>query len=140
MLSAAPDPATEVLTRFGERIGVAFPLSDDMLDVLSETADSGKVPGTDLREGVPTLPVLLLRRSTQPSDADLLAALAGDLSEDSALTAALAELRRHPVMARARAVLEDWAEDARASLAPLPAGPAKAALDSLCDFVVRRTG
>ena len=140
MLSGAPDPATEVLTRFGERIGVAFQLSDDLLDVLSDTADSGKVPGTDLREGVPTLPVLLLRRSTQPSDADLLAALAGDLSEDSALAAALAELRRHPVMARARAVLEDWAEDARASLAPLPDSPAKAALDSLCDFVVRRTG
>lgn len=140
MLSGAPDPATEVLTRFGERIGVAFQLSDDLLDVLSDTADSGKTPGTDLREGVPTLPVLLLRRSTQPSDADLLAALAGDLSEDSALAAAVAELRRHPVMARARAVLEEWAEDARSSLAPLPDAPAKSALDSLCDFVVRRTG
>jgi heptaprenyl diphosphate synthase len=114
--------------------------SDDLLDVLSESADSGKVPGTDLREGVPTLPVLLLRRSSAPADAELLAALGGDLSEDSALSAALSELRRHPVMDRARAVLEDWAEDARATLAPLPDVPAKAALDSLCDFVVRRTG
>jgi heptaprenyl diphosphate synthase len=140
MLSGAPDPATEVLTRFGERIGVAFQLSDDLLDVLSESTDSGKVPGTDLREGVPTLPVLLLRRSPAAADVDLLAALGGDLSEDSALSAALAELRRHPVMDRARAVLEDWAEDARATLAPLPDVPAKAALDSLCDFVVRRTG
>ena len=140
MLSGAPDPATEVLTRFGERIGVAFQLSDDLLDVLSESADSGKVPGTDLREGVPTLPVLLLRRSPAPADAELLAALGGDLSEDSALSAALSELRRHPVMDRARAVLEDWAEDARATLAPLPDVSAKAALDSLCDFVVRRTG
>ena len=140
MLSGAPDPATEVLTRFGERIGVAFQLSDDLLDVLSESTDSGKVPGTDLREGVPTLPVLLLRRSPAPADAELLAALGGDLSEDSALSAALSDLRRHPVMDRARAVLEDWAEDARSTLAPLPDVPAKAALDSLCDFVVRRTG
>jgi heptaprenyl diphosphate synthase len=52
----------------------------------------------------------------------------------------VSELRRHPVMDRARSVLEDWAEDARATLAPLPDVPAKAALDSLCDFVVRRTG
>ena len=140
MLSGAPDPATEVLTRFGERIGVAFQLSDDLLDVLSESSDSGKVPGTDLREGVPTLPVLLLRRSAAPADVELLAALDGDLSEDSALSAALSELRRHPVMDRARSVLEDWAEDARSTLAPLPDVPAKAALDSLCDFVVRRTG
>jgi heptaprenyl diphosphate synthase len=140
MLSAAPDPATEVLTRFGERIGVAFQLSDDLLDVLSDSADSGKVPGTDLREGVPTLPVLLLRRSVTDTDADLVATLDGDLSDDAALTAALTRLRAHPVMAQARAVLEEWAEDARATLAPLPDLPAKNALDSLCDFVVRRTG
>jgi len=140
MLSGAADPATEVLTRFGERIGVAFQLSDDLLDVVSDSADSGKVPGTDLREGVATLPVLLLRRHATDSDAELLAALDGDLSDDAALAGALAGLRAHPVIARARAVLEEWAEDARATLAPLPDTAAKAALDSLCDFVVRRTG
>jgi len=140
MLSGAPDPATEVLTRFGERIGVAFQLSDDLLDVVSDSADSGKVPGTDLREGVATLPVLLLRRHATDADTELLAALDGDLSDDAALASALAGLRGHPVIARARAVLEEWAEDARATLAPLPDTAAKAALDSLCDFVVRRTG
>ena len=140
MLSGAPDPATEVLTRFGERIGVAFQLSDDLLDVVSDSADSGKVPGTDLREGVATLPVLLLRRHATDADAELLAALGGDLGDDAALAGVLAGLRAHPVIARARAVLEEWAEDARATLAPLPDTPAKSALDSLCDFVVRRTG
>jgi heptaprenyl diphosphate synthase len=140
MLSGAPDPATEVLTRFGERIGVAFQLSDDLLDVLSDSADSGKVPGTDLREGVPTLPVLLLRRFATDDDAELLAALAGDLGEDTALAEALTGLRAHPVIDRARSVLEEWAEDARSTLAPLPDTAAKSALDSLCDFVVRRTG
>src|SRR3954469_17446695 len=99
MLSGAPDPATEVLTRFGERLGVAFQLSDDLLDVLSESADSGKVPGTDLREGVATLPVLLLRRLGSAADAPLVDALAGDLTDDSALAAALSGLRAHPVMA-----------------------------------------
>ncbi len=67
LVSAPCSPArrrrsTELLTQWGERIGVAFQLSDDMLDIASESAESGKTPGTDLREGVPTLPVLLLRR------------------------------------------------------------------------------
>src|SRR3954468_4794084 len=140
MLSGADDTVTEVLTRFGERIGVAFQLSDDLLDVVAESSASGKQPGTDLREGVPTLPVLLLRRLRSDADAALVDALQGDLSADSALAAALSGLRAHPVMAQARGEVEKWAQDARATLAPLPDVPAKAALDSLCDFVVRRTG
>jgi heptaprenyl diphosphate synthase len=139
MLSGAGDTATETLTRYGERIGVAFQLSDDLLDVLSDTADSGKTPGTDLREGVPTLPVLLLRRDAAPEDASLVTALTGGVSDDQ-LAATLAELRAHPVMERARAEVQRWADDARATLAPLPDVPAKAALESLCDFVVRRSG
>ena len=140
LLSGADEAATEILTRYGERIGVAFQLSDDLLDVMSESTDSGKTPGTDLREGVPTLPVLLLRRVADPADARLLAALDGDLSSDDALAATVRDLRGHPVMDEARAVLQSWADDARATLAPLPDVPAKAALESLCDFVVRRTG
>ncbi|HEU5034878.1 MAG TPA: polyprenyl synthetase family protein [Mycobacteriales bacterium] len=140
MLSGADESATEVLTRFGERIGVAFQLSDDLIDVAAETVDSGKTPGTDLREGVPTLPVLLLRRAARSDDGDLIRALAGDLSDDRRLADTVARLRDHPVMDEARRVLQSWADDARATLAPLPDGPAKSALESLCTFVVRRTG
>ncbi|HET7310818.1 MAG TPA: polyprenyl synthetase family protein [Mycobacteriales bacterium] len=140
MLAGADEAAVEVLTRFGERIGVAFQLSDDLLDVTSESAASGKTPGTDLREGVPTLPVLLLRRRDDAADADLLEALGGDLSADSELRSVVERLRAHPVMVEARAVVQSWADDARATLEPLPDVPAKAALESLCDFVVRRTG
>jgi heptaprenyl diphosphate synthase len=140
MLSGADDATTEVLTRYGERIGVAFQLSDDLLDVAAESADSGKTPGTDLREGVPTLPVLLLRRAARRRDGDLLATLDGDLSDDSVLASALSALRSNEVMDEARGVLAGWADDARETLALLPDVPAKAALESLCDFVVRRTG
>jgi heptaprenyl diphosphate synthase len=139
MLAGAPDSTCELLTQWGERFGIAFQLSDDLLDVASESAESGKVPGTDLREGVPTLPVLLLRRHARAEDADLLEALDGDLSSDTALASVLADLRAHPVMAEAREVTAGWAQDARASLAPLPATAAKAALESLCDFVASRT-
>jgi len=138
LLSGADDAATEVLTRWGERIGVAFQLSDDLIDIASDSVDSGKLPGTDLREGVPTLPVLLLRRSA-PDD-PLIEQLSGDLRDDVALRGALVSLRAHPVMDEARSVMASWAEDARATLEPLPEGPAKAALAGLCGYVVRRTG
>jgi heptaprenyl diphosphate synthase len=139
MMSGAEDTVIELLTQWGERIGVAFQLSDDLLDLESDSGESGKLPGTDLREGVPTLPVLLLRRDASAADAGLLAALDGDLTDDRALHDVLAELRTHPVMARAREVTAGWATDARAVLEPLPDVPARHALASLCDYVVRRT-
>ncbi len=139
MLSGASAAETELLTQWGERIGVAFQLSDDLLDVAADPADLGKVPGTDLREGVPTLPVLMLRQTGRAEDAALVEALDGDLSDDAALADVLARLREHPVMAEARTVTASWAEDARATLASLPDTNVKAALESLCSFVVSRS-
>ncbi|HEU4911274.1 MAG TPA: polyprenyl synthetase family protein [Actinomycetes bacterium] len=139
MLSGADETVVDVLTRFGQRIGVAFQLSDDLLDVLSETAESGKVPGTDLREGVPTLPVLLLRRSPRPGDERLLALLDGGLAADDDHAEALRLLRAHPAVGEAQAEVRRWAEDAREALGPLPDGPAKDALAALCDQVVGRS-
>src|SRR3954449_5350722 len=86
MLSGADGTVRETLTQYGERIGIAFQLSDDLLDVMSDSDESGKTPGTDLREGVPTLPVLLLRRAAQPEDAPILAALDGPLDDASLAT------------------------------------------------------
>jgi heptaprenyl diphosphate synthase len=139
MLSGASVDETELLTQWGERIGIAFQLSDDLLDIASDSADSGKTPGTDLREHVPTLPVLLLRRDNRPADADLIAALSGDLSSDQALGDVLVDLRAHPVMTAARGATAEWAQDARSSLASFNDSTAKAALESLCDFVVSRS-
>jgi heptaprenyl diphosphate synthase len=138
LLAGVTPDQVELLTQWGERIGVAFQLSDDLIDVASAATESGKVPGTDLREGVPTLPVLLLRRRTGAADNDLIAALDGDLSDDAVLTDVLSRLRAHPVMDEAAAVTREWAEQARATLAGLPDQPARAALESLCDFVANR--
>jgi heptaprenyl diphosphate synthase len=139
MMSGAGDSTIELLTQWGERFGVAFQLSDDLIDVASDSEESGKRPGTDLREGVPTLPVLLLRRDARPADADLVEALGGNLADDAVLTQVLGELRAHPAMDRAREVTAGWATDARATLEPLPDVPARHALASLCDYVVGRT-
>jgi heptaprenyl diphosphate synthase len=138
MLSGATAAETELITQWGERFGVAFQLSDDLLDIASDSAESGKTPGTDLREGVATLPMLLLRRNARRQDAELLAALDGDLESDAALADVLRQLRAHPVMAEAREVTGRWAEEARATLTALPDTAARAALEALCDFVVSR--
>ncbi|MDQ1486045.1 MAG: hypothetical protein QOJ62_1738, partial [Actinomycetota bacterium] len=139
MFAGASDQVIELMIRYGERIGVAFQLSDDLLDVTGDSAEFGKTPGTDLREGVTTLPVLHARRSKAPADARLLELLAGDLTDDALHREALTLLRSHAAIDATRADLDRWAADARETLAPLPDVPAKQALDALCDFVVART-
>jgi heptaprenyl diphosphate synthase len=140
LMSGADETVVEVLTHFGERIGIAFQLSDDLLDVASESVVSGKTPGTDLREGVPTLPVLHVLASTDADDVALARLLASDLSDDDAHAEALRQLRANPAMQRARDDLARYADSARAVLSPLPDGAAKNALSALCDVVVARTG
>ena len=144
MTAGASDEIVELLTRYGERVGVAFQLSDDILDIASDSAESGKTPGTDLREGVSTLPMLHALASTDPAGARLRELLSGPLTDDALHAEALALLRADPAMERARQDLRDWADSARAVLAPLPESTeqqqaAKAALSELCDLVITRT-
>ncbi|HTJ70054.1 MAG TPA: polyprenyl synthetase family protein [Actinospica sp.] len=139
LLSGAPGPIVEQLTRFGEIFGVAFQLADDVLDIAGNPEESGKVPGTDLREGVPTLPTLYALESTDPESARLRDLLSGPITEDALVTEALEALRAHEAMAQARATARRHADEARALLAPLPDTPARAALYALCDLVHSRT-
>ena len=129
----------EALTAYGEKIGAAFQLSDDILDIASDSGESGKTPGTDLREGVPTLPVLIAARSTNPADARLLELLGADLSEDGLHAEALGLLRKHPAMDDARAYVLQRATEARALLRVLPEGPVRDALDAFAEVVATRT-
>jgi heptaprenyl diphosphate synthase len=136
-ISGATAYLQRVMADFGEQIGVVFQLSDDIIDITSD--DTGKTPGTDLREGVPTLPTLLARRSADLSDARLLELLDCDLHDDDALREVLDLLRRHRCIDEARSEVRRRAEAARVLLDPLPAGPARDALDDLCTTVVTRT-
>ena len=136
--AGAPSDVVEVLARYGERIGMAFQLADDLLDIAGDSASSGKTPGTDLREGVRTLPVLYALRSSDPADARLRSLLSEPLIDDADHAAALSLLRDHRAMAEAQAEVRRWADDARAALTPLPDVPARRALEALCDSVVDR--
>ncbi|MFJ4920085.1 polyprenyl synthetase family protein [Streptomyces sp. NPDC088725] len=144
LMSGADESVVDILTQYGERLGVAFQLADDVLDIASDSHESGKTPGTDLREGIPTLPILLLRaRAAEHGHADDLALvelLDGDLADDARLAEALRRLRVHPALEQARRDTIRYAEEARAALTPLPEGYAKSALIELCDAVVHRAG
>jgi heptaprenyl diphosphate synthase len=140
MFAGCDDATIDLMTRYGERIGVAFQLADDLVDVASDGDESGKTPGTDLREGIQTLPALLAMRSQDPRDARLKELLSRPLPDDAEHAEALELLQNHQALNEARQVARGWADDARSSAAGLPQGPVRAALESLCDYVVTRTG
>ncbi|MBB5776485.1 polyprenyl synthetase family protein [Nonomuraea sp. NPDC050451] len=137
LLSGAPADVEERLSRACEAIGVAWQLGDDLLDVASSGAQSGKTPGTDLREGIKTLPVLYALASEEPSR--LRELLAGPVAEED-VEEALTLLRADPAMAQARAELESWVDRARTDISGLPDIPARSAFLALCDYVVQRSG
>ena len=137
--AGAPLQVEEALREYGEKVGTAFQLSDDILDIASDSDESGKTPGTDLREGVPTLPVLIAKRSQDPADARLLELLDSDLSDDALHSEALELLRRHPAMQEARAYVVDRANEARELLKVIPESPARDALDAFAALIATRT-
>ena len=136
MMSGVSPELTDKIADFGESIGIAFQLSDDLLDIESDV--SGKTPGTDLREGIKTLPVLFAL--ADPSTPDRLRdLLSRPWPDDVEHSEALAALRVHPAMDQAREVLEQWADRARERLTALPDCDAKSAMLSLVDNVAYRT-
>ena len=137
MVGGVSDLALDALGRFGFEIGMVFQLSDDLIDVVSDT--TGKTPGTDLREGIPTLPTLLLASSPAVGDHELAERIAAGLDDDGDLAEALAALRASAVIDQTRSEIARRASVARDYLTPLPAGPAKDMLDRLCDEVVTRS-
>lgn len=166
----APEELVPALADFGEKVGVAFQIADDVIDLSPKHEATGKLAGTDLRAGVETLPVLLLAADAAAGDAaaasllerirtrvagsaktrQLGAPAPGQMADgvpgipeqqpvdDAEIDAIVAELREHEVTERTRVEARRWADDAVASLAPLPDGPAKEALIAFARQVVER--
>ena len=139
----------DALTEYGERIGVAFQLVDDVIDLSPNKQQTGKRAGTDLRAGVATLPVLLLRARATGGDAEATALLAridagieaieggADLS---VMDPEVEELYAHEVTRETEAAARRWADDAVAALSVLPKSPVKRALERLAESIVSREG
>ena len=138
MLSGADASVVETLTKFGEKIGIAFQLADDVIDIASDSSQSGKTPGTDLKEGVPTLVTLQIMKSNRFEDAALKKLLSAPM-DDATVAQVIPQLRQHQALKDARTQLHQLADEAKALLVSLPQGSARSALENLCDAIVDRT-
>jgi heptaprenyl diphosphate synthase len=121
-------------------VGTAFQISDDIIDIDSDSHESGKLPGTDVREGVRTLPMVYALREPGPEAARLRELLTGPVDDDEAVAEALTLLRASPGMAKAKHFLAQYAAQAHQELALLPDVPGRHALQTLIDYTVSRQG
>ena len=140
MFSGADADQVERLSRLGGIVGTAFQIADDIIDIDSDSHESGKLPGTDVREGVHTLPMVYALREPGPEAARLRELLSGPIHDDEAVAEALTLLRASPGMAKAKHALAEYAEQARRELAGLPDTPGRRALQTLVDYTVNRHG
>ncbi|MHA7140928.1 polyprenyl synthetase family protein [Arthrobacter sp. Sr33] len=141
LFGQASQSVIDVMLSYGEKVGVAFQLADDVIDVTGVKVTSGKSPGTDLREGVPTLPILLIRQAAAAGDASaahVVDLVDGDLTSDESLATAVAAVSTHPATQDAWKVAQQWADDAVAALEPLPESIVKQALTAFAQAVVTR--
>lgn len=143
MFAGAAEVVVDQIAEACMRIGVAWQLSDDVIDLASSTQESGKSEGTDLKQGVRTLPVLYALRSAAPAPDEVrlreLLSLA-ELTDPQLHVEALTLLRKSPAIGEAREAVRSWILTAQEIVRRLPDVPARAAFESLCDFVITRTG
>jgi heptaprenyl diphosphate synthase len=138
LLSGAPIEVVDTLTKFGEKIGIAFQVADDLLDIASTETASGKTPGTDLKEGVPTLVTLFVMADNDPADRVLIEKLSKPISDED-LAGVIQELRNHKALKQVQDYLSNVANEANQLLVNLPNGPAKNALENLAFALVNRS-
>ncbi len=138
LLSGASPAVVETLTKFGEKIGVAFQVADDLLDIASNETASGKTPGTDLKEGIPTLVTLFVMADNDPADKELIRKLNKPISDED-LPNVILELRKHNALKKVQDYLSQVATEANDLLIDLPAGAAKEALNNLTFALVNRS-
>jgi heptaprenyl diphosphate synthase len=138
LISGADASIVETLTKFGEKIGIAFQLVDDVIDIESDSSQSGKTPGTDLKEGVPTLVTLQIMKSDCPEDQELKSLLSAPM-DDATVARVIPQLREHQALKDAKKYLHTLADESKGLLSTLPTGPARSALENLCVAIVNRT-
>lgn len=148
LVSNAPREYFEPVTQYGEEIGLAFQLIDDVIDLSPSKKATGKRAGTDLRAGVDTLPLLLLKRRAESNadDAALLERIDAGVAEVAAgadpsmMDTEVEALRHHEVTAEAELQATQAAHRAINWLDDLPTGPVKRALEQLALTIVEREG
>ena len=127
-----------VLRRFGDALGMAFQIQDDILD-FTRGAETGKPSNNDLREHKITLPLLLLLDRADAARRDELLALLARCREDEAAVDALQQaVEEQGGLQEASKVMQSYLQRATALLAEWPDGPIRSALVNLCAYVAER--
>lgn len=112
MFSAASADTVKALENYGELVGLVFQLADDCLDITSDAETSGKTPGTDLREGVATLPTLYVMQANDPADERLRHLLSGPITNEADHAWALQTMRNHEALQAAHEATRAYAQKA----------------------------
>ena len=140
VISAVGDAEVEALRIYGDGLGMAFQLADDVLDYGGQSATLGKNVGDDFREGKVTLPVILAYGRGDDAARDFWRrTLASGRQEAGDLEQALAYLDETGALAEAQAAARAHADRALAALTAFPAGALRGALEDIAEFVVART-
>ncbi|MFD4960571.1 polyprenyl synthetase family protein [Microbacterium sp. NPDC058389] len=145
IFSNGPSEFEQPMVTFGEKAGVAFQLLDDVIDLSADPGETGKVPGTDLRAGVPTMPYLVLGRRTDAEAVALRAriddgvAQIADGADPALLDEPLAQLRDHEATQATLDLAHTWSREAIDALAPLPDGAVREALTRFAQAVADRS-
>jgi heptaprenyl diphosphate synthase len=139
VLSDATPDVVDILEEFGEALGMAFQLSDDIMDITASESELEKEPGVDMRNGLYTLPVLYALETGVDRE-ELSGLLGAGPPDGDQLERALEIVRSEGSLDRARATVADEVDRAVALAARLPRGPATSALESLARYLAFRCG
>ncbi|WP_243074181.1 polyprenyl synthetase family protein [Microbacterium sp. SS28] len=145
IFSGAPAEFEDPIFTFGDKAGVAFQLLDDVIDLSADPDETGKVPGTDLRAGVPTMPYLLLTRREDAASTALRVqidegvARIADGADPELLDEPLAALREHDATRATLDLAHAWSREAIDALDPIPDGPVREALTRFAQAVADRS-
>lgn len=144
----APESYVPAFAAYGEAVGVAFQIIDDVIDLSPRSETTGKLPGTDIRAGVETLPVMRLeqRAAADGEAAQLLELIRtrvagsepGGQGERDEAGEIIGRLREHPVTEETRREASAWADRAIEAIAPLPDGAPKRALVRFAREIIER--
>ena len=137
IIGAQPPEIEEALAIYGNRLGSAFQIADDVLDYTGEADTMGKNAGDDLAEGKPTLPLIFARERCNEKERELLDAAIRNGGADD-LDPILAIIRKTGSLDAAMDVARAWALEARQAIGTLPDSPWRAALEQLADYSVNR--
>ncbi len=139
LLSDAPTPHQHALRLYGEKLGQAYQIIDDVLDFTGSEQETGKPVGSDLRHGTATLPVILFLENGADRNGCLQVVLDTLSGADNAdIEAAIETIRESPFLDEATDVARQFADEAAATLLELPSGDARSALLDMTSYVLDR--